>query len=215
MTRLAIFDLDGTLVDSMPLLTELAVHCLRDWSDTPLEDYRATVGQPFAAQVDAIWEKYGLTRRGTEGDRVVKRYEDLHRIVAPYVQLAPYLGQLITCAMLSSIKTAVVSSTYRTIIDTMGQFPLEAFNHVYGYRDGNPKPNQIMQVLQRYPGADVCYFGDTPHDAEIAQALDIPFRLVTCKELYVSFFAWRNGPARLGPPDGETIARSLAAPGGE
>lgn len=195
MTRLAIFDLDGTLLDSMPLLTKLAVHVLRPYCPGSAQDaYLKTVGRPFAEQVDIIMQNSIHSSQEVKRT-VISRYEELHRITAPYMPMARGMRQMMWLAQSRSVKLALISSTSETIIASLQQFPHKMFHGIYGFRQDLPKALQMDLAIKDLGEKDahVCYFGDTDYDAQIAAERDVKFRRVTCDTVHREFIAEFGG----------------------
>ena len=77
----AIFDMDGTLLDSMPVWDNLSANLLREWGVEPEENLSEKLNQMTVRQGAAYCkERYGLSRKVDEiEDAVHGRVEDFYR----------------------------------------------------------------------------------------------------------------------------------------
>jgi beta-phosphoglucomutase-like phosphatase (HAD superfamily) len=91
---LLIFDMDGTVVDSMPALTNLAIDLMQQYlrmdRDVAEREYRRTTGLPFLAQLQDI-----CPRAQPEALRnIAEIYTTRHYALAPSFPLAPQAERL-------------------------------------------------------------------------------------------------------------------------
>lgn len=165
--RLVIFDMDGTIVDSMPTLTDLAIKVISENygvdPDAARLFYEATVGVPFREQLELIFPSKD------RNDLVARLYEERHAIAARQFPLMPGIEDLMWDLKCAGIATALVSSTARHVIFEMDQVLRLAFDWVEGFR-GMDKRSQILsscQVMKVQP-EEVLYVGDSDFDATCA-----------------------------------------------
>ncbi len=174
--RAYIFDLDGTLVDSLRDVAESLNACLEllGLPPRPIDDYRYMVGEGIPRLCQrAIGEAYPhLVPRLGELARAVYRTRVL-RHTRPY----PGVPQLVQRARVCGIKLGVLSNKpHELTLRVIGAFwPNGCFASVYGYiEDEFRKPSpyylrRICSALAVRP-AETWVIGDTPTDMATARA---------------------------------------------
>ena len=173
-----IFDLDGTLLDTLADIGNSANETLvaEGFSPHELDAYRRFIGDgietlftralPPAAVSDAVVADCVRRYRGV----YVRRWNDQAR---PYDGIEALLAELAQ----RGVSMAVLSNKSHpfTVRCVEHFFPQTQFACVYGQRSGVPiKPHpagalEILQHLQRSPG-EVVYVGDTSTDMQTAVA---------------------------------------------
>jgi phosphoserine phosphatase len=179
--RLAVFDMDGTVVDSIPMLTELAVQTLMTTFGMTRQrartEYERTLGLPFVKQLGQIWPNDPLN------DEAAAVYEATHRAVARLFPVAPGFAETLQWAAAKGWTTALISSTDRQIIDRMPQILTLGFSRVEGYMLDWPKDRQLARAAKELQipvsRAHVAYFGDNAMDNIYAQRVGARFQYVT------------------------------------
>jgi phosphoglycolate phosphatase-like HAD superfamily hydrolase len=206
MIRLIISDMDGTVVNSMEVLSTLGVALLATAGSTEMdaarEHYNQTVGSPFHDQVCAWSENF---TSGQSIRRIVEAYELVHRSSAPYFPLTDFGQSLVNFSydLHPQFILALVTSTRSDIVELMPQIHQIPWTHVSGYQGrGTEKLFQIRAVMRAVHifQPDVCYIGDSAMDEEIAKFYDIPFfhpSSTTLAEILVHDSTLGDSPARL------------------
>lgn len=175
MTRLIIFDLDGTLLDTREDIANACNHALQmcGCPERALEEYNMLVGRGI----------YNLFREALPFE---KRCEDMvmkmksHFI--PYYNnhicdmTKPYPGIIRMLEDLSSkgIAFAIASNKYQEGTEILVEKLLKrySFTRISGQRDGKPikpDPEIIREIMQEIPGIsekDVIYCGDSDVDMQ-------------------------------------------------
>lgn len=175
MTRLIIFDLDGTLLDTREDIANACNHALQmcGCPERALEEYNMLVGRGI----------YNLFREALPFE---KRCEDMvmkmksHFI--PYYNnhicdmTKPYPGIIRMLEDLSSkgIAFAIASNKYQEGTEILVEKLLKkySFIRISGQRDGKPikpDPEIIREIMQEIPGIsekDVIYCGDSDVDMQ-------------------------------------------------
>lgn len=176
--RAAIFDLDGTLLDTLVDIAESANEALAaaDLPGHPVDAYRTFVGDGMHVLIQRI-----LPRQQAD-DETIARVLELYR--AAYGRrwnnrTRPYAGIPEALHELSStpVKLAVLSNKPQTFTELCIAFhlPGNSFQIVYGQRDNTPrKPDpagalEIARAFQVMP-PEVVFIGDTKTDMETAAA---------------------------------------------
>jgi phosphoglycolate phosphatase len=176
LPRACVFDLDGTLVDSLRDVAESLNVCLEllGLPTRPIDDYRYLVGEGIPRLCRrAIGDTYPhLVPRLAELARAVYRTRVL-RYTRPY----PGVPQLVHRARTRGIKLGVLSNKpHELTLRVVNAFwPKGRFATAYGYiRDEYRKPSpyylrRICAALAVRP-ADTWVIGDTPTDMATARA---------------------------------------------
>jgi phosphoglycolate phosphatase-like HAD superfamily hydrolase len=181
--KLLIFDLDGTVVDSMPFLRELGIAIMASvphvFEAEATAHYDATVGRPFHDQLNMLNERLiTMNQQLFSVDRRAELYTRVHRVMAPLFPLTS-LGLAIGRPMRDPTwRFALVSSTHRDIVRAMPQLRECQFHAMGGY-DGanNRKEAQCRGIIDawRIPLEDCYYIGDTESDRALAEMLGVHF----------------------------------------
>jgi phosphoglycolate phosphatase len=177
MTRLIIFDLDGTLVDSLADLAASANHALRAYGfpEHPLDAYRYLVGNGVLKLIERALP--GGNRDRETLLRVFEeftRYYGAHRadLTAPYPGVTKMLEALKGRGML----LAVASNKYHsaTVAVTRLYFRDGLFDFVHGHQEDlplKPHPAIVHAILEKAgiaPG-ETLYVGDSDVDVQTAR----------------------------------------------
>lgn len=179
MRRAVVFDLDGTLTDTLASIKKSADLAVGKFGFGPFteEQYRYFVGDGAAVLIERCLEAGG----DLEHAYFKEAYEAYQQVFAKYCmyQVKPYEGILPLLAALKErqIRLAVLSNkphqrTREVIRDIFGD---NCFDVVRGQQEGVPrKPSPagvelIMQQLRLTPG-ELLYLGDTGTDMQTGKA---------------------------------------------
>ncbi len=187
MIKLVIFDLDGTLIDTLADLAQATNYALRtmQYPEHELYEYKMMVGNG----IDML-----LRRALPEDLQTDEKVAQLRQIFVPYYDLhntdesRPYDGicQLLQALHNNGILLAVASNKYHSATKKIVRhfFPTIPFVAVFGHRQGKPrKPNPTI-VEDILAGAnvnndEVLYLGDTTIDILTAQNASVASVAVT------------------------------------
>ena len=181
MIRVCVFDLDGTLVNTIPALKRSADLTLGEFGFPPLtdDDVKQFVGNGAAMYVRRAFRKNGVEDEETI-KKAFRRYMELFSENCLY-ENRPYPGivELLERLRDSGIRMAVLSNkpqaeTERTIRNA---FPEGTFDRVTGAVDGvplKPDPESLRNLLKDLGAApeECLYFGDTGTDMETGVRAD-------------------------------------------
>ncbi|MCE2901516.1 MAG: HAD family hydrolase [Gemmatimonas sp.] len=177
MTRPALlFDLDGTLIDSVGLLLECMRFAFEGRERVPTTaEWVAGIGTPLRAQL-AEW-----CRDATDVEALVTRYRDyqdlhLERLTAPF----PAVVETLAWARAEGCPTAIVTSKGRGMtVRSLQHVGLgNAFDTVVTFEETErhkPLPDPVWLALERLgarPEAAV-FVGDSPHDMHAGRAAGV------------------------------------------
>lgn len=178
----AIFDMDGVIVNSMPILEDMAVDIMTTLYGTTVDKarelYRSTVGKAFRDQLEECFPTHRFNHYAALA------YSDFHAVKAPEFPLATDAIRVTQLLRALGHKPVLVSSTSRKIVKDMAQIYSLPWELIFGKEDGKTKKDQVREVLLTFPEQKVCFFGDTEHDREIASNFgSVDFYLTTCDTL--------------------------------
>ena len=168
-----LFDLDGTLIDSGPIILASMQHAVRTVLDREIayEELAATVGgQGLVAQMRELDPD-----RADELVDVYKQHNDpLHDTLEAFEELLAVLPRLKAEGRKLGIVTA---KRHRTVALALDRFPVlaEHFDVVIAHEDTDrhkPDPDPVLAAVERL-GAEpsqAAYIGDSPFDIQAAKA---------------------------------------------
>jgi 1L-myo-inositol 1-phosphate cytidylyltransferase / CDP-L-myo-inositol myo-inositolphosphotransferase len=171
-----IFDLDGTVADTMPFLSDLAVDLLGRYglhSKEALRRYLDTVGLDFATQLEELFPGDPANRAVAAEFEARKRDGFLGCRVFPDVDdtLAFLAKTGVPCFVSSSTTCGLVAA----FLNRHGIAP--AFEDYVGFEPGLPKDRQVELLIARHGlSADrVLFVGDSPRDAQLVRRVGVRF----------------------------------------
>jgi phosphoglycolate phosphatase len=178
---LLVFDLDGTLVDSMRDLAESASEMTQAFGGTPLDTaaVAAMIGDGAAALVQRAIQASGATVAQDAGlARFLEIYDTrLLRHTRPYAGIPEALAALATTHRLA-VLTNKPAAASQTILDGLDLAP--RFDRVIG-GDGpfprKPDPAGLRALMADRPGEPTVLVGDSPVDEQAARAAGCTFVL--------------------------------------
>lgn len=200
--KAVLFDVDGTLVDTLPI-------CLEAFQNTLLK----MTGREYPAE--EITRHYGVTEEGIMArllpdqageavDRYVEEYERLHRLIRePFPGIRPLLDGLHARGIPMGV---VTGKGWRTARITLRLLGLDGFFSIVetGSPYGKIKPECMLRVVGAFGAApqEAVYLGDTIYDMESAAAAG----------LYAAGAAW-DSESELGKNDPDPAKRVFNLPG--
>jgi HAD superfamily hydrolase (TIGR01509 family) len=153
--KAVLFDMDGLLVDSEPLWTvgeiELAEHLGGTWSD---ELKAAIIGTRLDTAIRTILEWYDVARGSAEVDAAMTFLLD--RMVELYHDQLPVMPgalELVDALRDTGIRTALVSSSYRVLVDAVldgvGRHRFDTTLAGDEVTHGKPDPEPYLTACER------------------------------------------------------------------
>lgn len=172
MFKACIFDLDGTLANTLNSIAYFANNALKKHNlpEIPTEHYRYHVGDGeknliirMLSDVGANEEEYLSSVRSLYN----KSYDDnFLYLTEAYEGIIPLLSSLKEKGMKLAVLSNKPHETTYKIVNTL--FP-DTFDVVYGKREGypiKPDPKSVFEILEELhvSSAETMYFGDTKTD---------------------------------------------------
>jgi len=115
MTRAVIFDMDGVLTDSEPVINAAAIAGLREYGIDPKpEDFRPFVGTGEDRYIGGVAAQYGLTYLPAMKRRVYEIYLD---ILPGMIKAFPGVHALLRDLLARGVRLAVASSADRVKVE--------------------------------------------------------------------------------------------------
>lgn len=169
-----VFDLDGTILDDLGLISAVAADVMNQAFGTPVEEarihYLATTGMPFEAQLlqlypDAPAGLRASTARTFHQRKVTEAYAKAH----PFPEVPRLLSTLDRERWTLAVATGAETEMADLILEREGlRF---WFEDVLGSGDGT-KREHLAEYRRRYPGVPMFLVGDSRFDMEAA--LSVP-----------------------------------------
>jgi phosphoglycolate phosphatase-like HAD superfamily hydrolase len=178
--RLFIFDMDGTILNSMPTLTSLATDVIVEFHGVTIEQarqsYLDTVGLPFSQQLEKIAPKH------PKNIAAASCYENRHRDWCPVFPLATGIDAALLAVRYAGHKTALVTSTDYRLLESLPHVRALKWDYIGGFHPDRPKMTQIFQARLAFPFPEwtPVLFGDSPSDKLGATIIGAEFYMVTC-----------------------------------
>jgi phosphoglycolate phosphatase-like HAD superfamily hydrolase len=174
--RVLLCDLDGTLIDSMPTLAELATDVLAERYGTPRalgrELYVATCGLPFIRQLESIFP--GDARNQAASDLFEGRKPARCDQIRMAADVERTLGEL----KRRGVFIVVSSNNGVENVATFARSSGFAFDLALGFGGGLGKGRPHIDLAASTFGVDrseMLFVGDSLHDGEIAEREGVPF----------------------------------------
>ncbi|MDB4980676.1 MAG: hypothetical protein JWM82_1428 [Myxococcales bacterium] len=176
MPRALLCDLDGTLIDSMPTLADLATDVMEAIYGTPRllarELYVATCGLPFVKQLEEIYP--GDPRNAGASDTFEARKPER----CDQIRMPAETRRALERMRSFGVKIAVSSNNGLANVATFARNAAFPFDLVLGFGDGLAKGRPHLDATTRAFGVgrqEMLFVGDSLHDGEIAEREGIPF----------------------------------------
>lgn len=177
MKRLVIFDLDGTLLNTITDLADATNHALSHYGfpTHPREIYPMLVGNGITRLIErALPEEH---RDDTTITKMRTTFTDYYsRHLTDFTVPYPGVPELLTELTDRGISLAVASNKYHEAVDTLIRhfFPSVPWVAIEGQKEGiptKPDPSIVFQILFQHPTpkAETLYVGDSGVDMETAR----------------------------------------------
>jgi len=181
MIKLCIFDMDGTVVNTINTISYFANNALKKYGlpTIPTDRYKILVGNGAKVLVERMIDEVGASREGFED--VFKYYNETYDKDFMYLTEA-YEGVINMLADLKNmgIKTAILSNkpdvTAKKVSDML--FGDDLIDLCYGAREGKalkPDPESVLEIIDLFnvKKEECLYIGDTATDIKTAKNAEL------------------------------------------
>ena len=181
-----IFDLDGTLIDSMPDIHATAnrVFAAMGFAALSLPEVQAHVGKGLPNLVARLLEHHGQTAAGPLLTATIARFETeyatAHSLTTPYPGVPQALTTLAAAGAALGLCTNKPLTPAKAILQTLGLAP--RFAALLGgdsLATRKPDPEHLLATARLMGRREVIFVGDSEVDAETAKSANLPFLLFT------------------------------------
>src|SRR5450432_2531224 len=170
LPRVLLCDLDGTLIDSMPTLAEVASEVMEEVYETPgvlaRELYLATCGLPFAGQLEEIYPGDPRNRRASD------LFEGRKPARCGAIQMASETRRALESLRRAGVRVVVSSNNGSDNVAAFARGSVFAFDLVFGcgcsLDKGKPQCDVTSRMLE-VDRQEMFLLGDSLHDGEIAE----------------------------------------------
>lgn len=174
--KIIIFDLDGTLLDSMNIFSDIASYLI-SWKyevsrDDARKKYLETSGIPFFQQLEILFPG------NRDNSEIAKMFEERKVAATDHLVMDSAQQEAISRIQRSGIKIAVSSNNFQENVDRFAKFSNLEFSYVLGYKDGFSKGvdhfKHIIKLESLKP-EDVLFVGDSLSDMRKSMENNIDF----------------------------------------
>lgn len=184
MKPAVIFDLDGTLIDSVPDIHASANRAFAPHGESfSRAEVQGFVGRGAPNLISRLAQSRGMPGAGAAFDDLLARfleiYEQSHALTALYPGVPAALDDLARTGARLGVCTNKPIGPTRSVL---AHFGLGCFGAVVGGDSlavKKPDPAPLLHALDLLGGGPVIFVGDSEVDAETAQAARVPFLLFT------------------------------------
>jgi len=176
LPKVLLCDLDGTLIDSMPTLAEVAAEVMEEVYQTPgvlsRELYLATCGLPFSGQLEEIYP--GDPRNPSASDL----FEGRKPARCGAIQMLSETRRALESLRRAGVRVVVSSNNGSDNVDAFARGSVFGFDLVLGFGGQLAKGKPHFDATSRMFGVDrqeMLFVGDSIHDGEIAEREGVPF----------------------------------------
>lgn len=210
--KLAAFDLDGTLADTLPLSVAAFKQAVSPYAGHPLSEaeVEATFGLNEAGMVNAMVKD----RREEALEEYYRVFRALQDQCPPPVEgIVPLLEELKARGIVLTLVTGRSEESCRIILETLGLQDM-FFPVLTGSAHGNRKAECLRQLMEQYGVApeECVYVGDAVSDVTASRSVGVPCLSAAWCESAQQFALNRANPGRVYLSVGE-LAQALGCAG--
>jgi len=176
LPKVLLCDLDGTLIDSMPTLADLAMDVMSEMYGTPRilarELYVATCGLPFIKQLEEI---YPGDQRNAAASAL---FEGRKPALCNALKMSAGTRGVLASLKSRGTKIVVSSNNGRANVETFARHDGFPFDLVLGFGDGLAKGGPHLEKAAaefKAKRSEMLFVGDSLHDGVLAEEERVPF----------------------------------------
>lgn len=179
MYRLVIFDLDGTLLNTLDDLAATGNHTLQTlgYPTHPVEAYRHFVGNGIPNLVHRMLPEGHTNEQHEQCYKLYQEYYSKHKtdLTVPYEGIAELVEKLDSMGVICCVNT---NKAHDFACELVQRFFGDGIRAVIGQGSGyplKPSPEAALELCSRYsiPKSDTLYVGDSNVDMQTAAAAEI------------------------------------------
>ena len=168
-----LFDLDGTLLDDLALISEVAADVMERAFGTPAEEgrvhYLATTGMPFEAQLAQLYPGIpAAVRQGATRTFHQRKVTEAYARAKPFPEVPKLLKTLASSGWNLAVTTGGETEMAELLLEREGL--RYWFDDVLGSADGT-KREHLAEYRRRYGNVPMFLVGDSRFDMEAAKEL--------------------------------------------
>ncbi|HEY6238847.1 MAG TPA: HAD hydrolase-like protein, partial [Thermoplasmata archaeon] len=168
-----VFDLDGTVLDDLDLISHVAGDVLHEAFGTPFDEarihYLATTGMPFEAQLAQLYPDAPAPERAKVARLFHERkVREAYAHASPFPEVPRLLKNLGTDGWTLVISTGAEQEMADLVLEREGI--RYWFESVLGSGTGT-KREHLVEYQRRFPGVPVFLVGDSRFDMEAASSV--------------------------------------------
>ena len=176
--KLLLFDLDGTLVDTLPDIAAAVNHalCVHGLKERTLEEIRMFIGDGAEMLIRrACGNADEATAKSVSDDFMSYYWHHLYDFSVPYGDICDVVKSLKGGGAKLAVVTNKPSVAAKPIIDRFFDGSFDAVLGVSSPCDRKPRPTQVFKAAEicGVPLCDAIMIGDSGTDVETARAADI------------------------------------------
>jgi phosphoglycolate phosphatase-like HAD superfamily hydrolase len=168
-----VFDLDGTILDDLGLISTVAADVLEKAFGTPADEgrvhYLATTGMPFEAQLAQLYPSAAPELRASTA-RIFhqRKVTEAYAKAKPFPEVPKLLKRIDQAGWTMAISTGSETEMAELILEREGL--RYWFEEVLGSADGT-KREHLVEYRRRYPVVPLFLVGDSRFDMEAVHAV--------------------------------------------
>ncbi len=168
-----VFDLDGTILDDLGWISEVAADVLHKAFGTPANEarvhYLATTGMPFEAQLAQLYPSApAALRAATARTFHERKVKEAYARAKPFPEMPKLLKRLSREWWTLVISTGAETEMADLLLEREGL--RYWFEEVLGSAEGT-KREHLREYRRRYPGVPIFLVGDSRFDMEAAHSI--------------------------------------------
>ncbi len=168
-----VFDLDGTILDDLRPISQVAAEVMQDAFGTPVEEarvhYLATTGMPFEAQLAQLYpDAPAALRAATARTFHQRKVTEAYARAKPFPEVPKLLKRLSLEEWTMAISTGAETEMADLLLEREGL--RYWFEDVLGSAEGT-KREHLSEYRRRFPDVPMFLVGDSRFDMEAAQSV--------------------------------------------